>query len=67
MSRLWIEVSFENVKRITEKAILFEIEGVDVWIPLSQISPVDRDQYSEGDADGSVSISEWIANEKGLA
>ena len=63
----WIHVDCEQVKRITDKAILFVIEGEDTWIPISQISPDDRDQYEEGDVDVSVSVSEWIANEKGLA
>jgi hypothetical protein len=67
MAALWINVEFESVKRITDKAILFVVDGEDVWIPVSQIAPSDRDQYEEGDTDGSVSVSEWFANQKGLA
>jgi hypothetical protein len=66
MSQLWISVDFEAVKAVTDRAVLFVIEGEEVWIPKSQISPDDVDQYEPGDGDGSVSVSEWIANEKGL-
>jgi len=67
MSRLWVHVDFDSVKTVTEKAILFVIEGEDVWIPYSQISSEDRDSYAAGDGEGSASITEWIAEQKGLA
>lgn len=67
MSRLFVHVDFDSVKAVTERAILFVIEGEEVWIPLSQIAEADRDQYEGGDGEGSVSITDWIANQKGLA
>lgn len=51
----------------TPKATCFLIEGERVWIPKSQIAPDDVDQYDYGDADGSVSITEWIAGKEGFA
>ena len=62
----YVHVDAERVEKVTVKAILFVIDGVDVWIPLSQISPADRDQYEAGDKDVSVCITEWIAQQKGL-
>ncbi len=67
MARNWIHVEFDAVKKVTEKAILFVIDGEEVWLPISQISPEDVDSYAEGDGEGSVSITDWIAHEKGLA
>lgn len=62
----WVTVDFDAVKVITEKAILFIIEGEECWMPISQISPEDADQYEVGDTDGSVSITPWIAKQKGI-
>lgn len=62
----WVCVDFDSVERITEKAILFVIEGEQCWLPISQIAPEDRDQYEVGDVDGSVSITPWIASQKGF-
>ncbi len=67
MSRSWVNVDFERVVRITEAAICFAVDGEDVWIPKSQIAPADVEQYEEGDGEGSVSVTDWIANQKGLA
>jgi hypothetical protein len=66
MSREWICVDFDRVKAITERAILFVVDGEDTWIPISQISSEDVDQYEVGDVDGPVSITDWIASQKGL-
>jgi hypothetical protein len=63
----YVHVEFEEVKRITEKAILFIFEdGEAVWIPISQIASEDVGQYKVGKYEGSVSITEFIAREKGL-
>ena len=62
----YVHIEVDRVAKITEKAMLVEIDGEEVWLPLSQISPEDRDQYQEGDEDVSMCITEWIAKEKGL-
>lgn len=48
-----------DIKRETAKAILVEVNGEDVWIPLSQVT--DRD-----DDAGTITMTAWIAKEKGL-
>lgn len=61
----WVHLDFEEILRETDKALLVRFEdGEEHWIPLSQIA--DSDDYSEGDVNGTISITEWIANEKGL-
>lgn len=50
--------------RSTDKALLVEVDGEELWIPHSQIDD-DSEVYREGDA-GQLVISEWIAKQKGL-
>jgi hypothetical protein len=52
------------VKRVTEKALLIEYDGEEVWLPLSQVS--EGEKYEEGDEEVTVSITEWIAKQKNL-
>ena len=63
----WIHVEYEAIRAVTEKAVLFIIEGEEVWLPFSQIASADRDDLEAGQESGSVSITEWIASQKGLA
>jgi len=51
----------------TDKAILVEVDGVKDWIPKSQIydSSVDLDELEKGDP-ATITIPEWLAEEKGL-
>ena len=55
------------VKAETDKALLLVIDGVEgeYWIPLSQIA--DSDDYKKGDENVTISVTEWIANQKGLS
>lgn len=43
----------------TAKAILIEVNREEIWLPLSQVR--DRD-----DAAGELTMTAWIAKEKGL-
>lgn len=52
------------VKKQTDKALLCEINGDDVWIPQSQIDD-DSEVWNEGD-EGTLVISQWIAEQKEL-
>lgn len=61
----WVHLDFEEIVAETEKALLVRLEdGQEVWLPLSQIS--DADDYRQGDEDGTISVTEWIAKQKGL-
>ncbi len=48
----------------TEKALLCNIEGEEIWIPKSQI--LDESEVIEKGDEGSLIITQWIASEKGL-
>ncbi len=61
----WVHLDVELIVKETDAAFLLRLEGgEDVWIPRGQIeSP---DDYDEGDEDCTVSVTEWIARQKGL-
>jgi hypothetical protein len=66
MSRGWVHLEVEEILKETDNAfllILRDWEG-EFWIPKSQVS--DSGDYEEGDVDCTISVTEWIANEKGL-
>lgn len=58
-----------RIVRESEKAFLVEVPEADdpepVWIPKSQIAD-EGEGLAAGDTDITLSITEWIANEKGL-
>lgn len=60
------KVVFKGVKSLkeTDLAVLCRIDGKSVWIPKSQID--DDSEVWEGNQEGDLVISEWIAIEKRL-
>ena len=61
----WVHLDFEEIINGSEKALLIRFgEDCEHWIPLSQVA--DPDDYQVGDLDGTISVTEWIAKEKGL-
>ena len=48
----------------TDKALLCDIEGEEMWIPKSVIDD-DSEVYKEDD-EGTLIISDWFARKKGL-
>lgn len=61
----WVHLSVAIIHCITKKAMLLELEdGEEFWIPLSQIC--NAYNYSTGDVDVTVSVSSWIAEQKGI-
>jgi len=62
----WIHLDVVEIARETDKAFKLVLEdGEEVWIPKGQIS--DPEDYKEGDRNCSISITEWIAEQKGIA
>lgn len=53
-----------RIVRETDAAFLIEHDGEEHWIPKSQIA--DPDTYEAGDEDVTVSVTEWIAKQKGI-
>lgn len=61
----WVHVDVKKIVKETDKAFLCRLEdGRQEWLPKTQIS--DPDDYEEGDENCTISITEWIANEKGI-
>jgi hypothetical protein len=61
----WIHLDVAAVLRLTDKAMHVELEdGELVWLPLSQVDEADK--FEAGDKNLTVSITEWLAKEKGL-
>lgn len=54
-----------TVKRETDNAVLIvhHDTGEEVWIPLSQVEEIHRDR----DGRGAITMSDWIARQKGFA
>ncbi len=59
-------VSIDDVLALaqTDDALLCRIDGVEYWIPQSQIDE-DSEVYRKDD-EGTLVITEWIADKKGL-
>lgn len=64
---LTVDLEVERVKRVTDKALLCEIDGVEYWIPKSQIQDggaIDGD--AEEGAEGDIIVTAWWAHERRL-
>lgn len=62
----YVHINVKRIKKKTDKAFLLLLEnGEEHWIPFSQIAD-DADDYNEGDRDCSMSITDWIAQQKGI-
>jgi hypothetical protein len=55
------------VKRVSERAVLVETDGEDIWIPKSQIDADASEVKLEKGEAGVLTITKWIAEQKGLA
>ena len=64
----WVHLDKCDILQVTAKAILIRHSDEEMcndhWLPKSQVS--DPDQHTPGDRDVTVSITEYIAREKGL-
>ena len=59
----YAELEIVRVMVVTEKALLVNHDGDEVWIPKSLIA--DPDQYARGVYDG-MEVAEWFARKEGL-
>lgn len=60
----WVHIEVDLIKKTTFKAMLCVIGDEEFWLPFSQVA--DHDDYDEGDENVTISITEWIAEQKGL-
>lgn len=52
--------------RETDKALLVQTEGEELWIPKSQIHDDSEVFDAEDNNEGLLAIPEWLAEEKGI-
>ena len=50
-----------SIVRETERAMLIEYHGENIWIPISQVEGVDADFLPP-----KITLTAWIAKEKGI-
>lgn len=61
----YVHLDVEEVLRETDKALHVLLEGgEEVWLPKSQVK--DAGDYRPGDRGCTMSITEWLAREKGF-
>jgi hypothetical protein len=60
-----VDVEVERIITETEKALLVVIDGAEVWMPKNQIHD-DSECYSLKSGPGTMTITRWIAEQKGL-
>ena len=53
-----------TIRKETASAFLVEFDGTDYWLPKTQVA--DADNYAEGDEGVTLSITRWIAYQKGI-
>jgi hypothetical protein len=56
-----------EVKAVTEKALFVKYEDEEYWIPISQVDTEATDVEFQRGATGTLAISKWIADQKGLS
>jgi hypothetical protein len=60
-----VEVEFERIIHITDRAVLFEIEGSEEWVPRSQLENLDDILEHDKDTPGELSVPRWLAEDRG--
>lgn len=60
----YADIDYDDVKVITDKALLLEIDDVEQWVPLSVIDTTPLPEVGSGS--GELSIQEWFAFREGL-
>ncbi len=55
-----------DILAVTDRAVLVGYDGEQHWIPVSQLADRDDHTHEKGDTGVTVSITEWIAEQKGI-
>jgi len=58
------EIEITNCLRVTEKAVLLEIDEEEVWIPFSQIED-NKEKITKG-YEGVLFLSTWICDKNNI-
>jgi hypothetical protein len=60
----WVHLDVDEIEAETDKALLLRFEGQTLWVPKSQIADVVN--YTVGDRNCCISVSQWFAEKEGL-
>lgn len=60
----YVTIKGITIKKDTDRAVLIEYGGEEYWIPYSQVEEI-HNRNKPGQA--SIMMSEWIAEQKGIA
>lgn len=60
----YVHITVEEILRETENALLILLDGDELWVPRSQVAG--GDDYTQGDRDVTLSVTEWWANKNGV-
>jgi hypothetical protein len=60
-----VQINEATIKRQTDNAALYEIEGKEVWIPWSQVANYHTSPTKDGET-GPIFVKRWLAEEKEL-
>ena len=60
----WVELGDCEIVRVTEKAVLIDVDGSEEWFPRSQIR--DGEDDFEAGTVTDIAVTPWIAKEKGI-
>jgi hypothetical protein len=55
-----------DIVAVTPKAVMIRYDDETFWIPVSQLADGEDHPFEAGDTGLTVSISEWIAEQKGI-
>ena len=64
MADEYVTLEADEVMAVTDKAVLFDIDGDETWVPKSVIDG--GDGYTKGDLDVEVQVQKWFADKEGL-
>jgi hypothetical protein len=64
MPRDYVPVYVDCIVHATERAWLCQIDGDEVWLPLSQLCAPDG--CDVGDTDVTIYVADWIAQDRGI-
>lgn len=60
-----VHITVEEIRRETDKAFLVVYGGEEMWLPKTQVAN-DDEYYAGMKGQIGMSITEWIAKEKGI-
>ena len=62
-NRTYVSINECDVTWVTDMAVMLEIDGVEYWIPRSQIEDGDSVEVSDNQ---DLELTDWICDQKGL-